>query len=142
LEDLEEEEYDSAVSWRFGTFFLVAFLILFLSAVLFPKKDDPVPCEECEIDKLIAKEGSDASDPETNKVCEEDCCIEEANDCNDSCNNEACDNDKVINERPTPINWAMVIGITLGDFLHNFTDGVFIGTAFTLCTYDIAISLS
>ncbi len=37
-------------------------------------------------------------------------------------------------DKPTkPIDITLILSILIGDFCHNFTDGVFIGTAFMLC---------
>jgi len=33
---------------------------------------------------------------------------------------------------------AILVALCLGDFMHNFTDGVFIGAAFKLCSPDVA----
>ena len=33
---------------------------------------------------------------------------------------------------------AVLVGICIGDFMHNFTDGVLIGTAFKLCSSSVA----
>lgn len=33
---------------------------------------------------------------------------------------------------------AVLVALCLGDFMHNFTDGVFIGAAFKLCSPDVA----
>ena len=37
---------------------------------------------------------------------------------------------------------SLLTGILIGDFFHNFCDGIFIGTAFKLCSNDIAWSIS
>jgi zinc transporter ZupT len=39
------------------------------------------------------------------------------------------------------INWALATSILLGDGFHNFTDGIFLGNAFVLCSRDIAYTL-
>jgi zinc transporter ZupT len=40
------------------------------------------------------------------------------------------------------INYSFAAGILLGDFFHNFADLILVGTAFTLCTYDLAVTIS
>jgi zinc transporter ZupT len=37
-----------------------------------------------------------------------------------------------------PVNFPLAISILLGDAIHNFTDGVFLGNSFLLCSRDIA----
>jgi zinc transporter ZupT len=40
-----------------------------------------------------------------------------------------------------PINYRLCSSILLGDWCHNFADGIFIGAGFKLCTTDVAISI-
>jgi zinc transporter ZupT len=37
-----------------------------------------------------------------------------------------------------PINWNLAVLILLGDAVHNFADGIFLGTAFLLCSSSVA----
>ena len=39
------------------------------------------------------------------------------------------------------VNMPLVLSILLGDFFHNFTDGIFIGNALILCSRDIAFTM-
>jgi zinc transporter ZupT len=39
------------------------------------------------------------------------------------------------------INWGLATSILLGDGFHNFTDGIFLGNAFVLCSRDIAYTM-
>ena len=41
-----------------------------------------------------------------------------------------------------PINAALAMSIVLGDFFHNVTDGVFVGTVFILCNRHLAIMVT
>jgi zinc transporter ZupT len=40
-----------------------------------------------------------------------------------------------------PINWTLAASILVGDFFHNFTDGVFLGSAFSLCSRELGYTL-
>jgi zinc transporter ZupT len=43
--------------------------------------------------------------------------------------------------RRTPINYTLAASILVGDFFHNFTDGVFLGSAFSLCSRELGYTL-
>jgi zinc transporter ZupT len=40
------------------------------------------------------------------------------------------------------VNWALASSVLIGDFFHNFTDGVLVGTAFSLCHRELAVAIS
>jgi zinc transporter ZupT len=166
----EHEDFDSAVAWRFGTCLLAGFLIPVITGMLVSGGEHkPKECDVCEEDKIPNKlidEGSpeDATDPEgkTNVSCDEDCTHKQ--ECDETCNVK-CDGDHVsqdhghddhdhkhehshpghsdesIDSSPV-INYSLASSILMGDFFHNFADGIFVGTAFTLCSYDLAVTIS
>ncbi|KAL7567886.1 hypothetical protein ACA910_022666 [Epithemia clementina (nom. ined.)] len=41
-----------------------------------------------------------------------------------------------------PKNWSLAMSILAGDFFHNFTDGIFIGTSFMLCGNEIGYTVT
>lgn len=43
---------------------------------------------------------------------------------------------------PQEINWALASSVLIGDFFHNFTDGILVGTAFSLCDRELAVAIS
>ena len=48
---------------------------------------------------------------------------------------EVAEEDKVI-------DWSLFASLSVGDFAHNFCDGIFIGTAFLLCDRSLAITIT
>ena len=48
----------------------------------------------------------------------------------------------VASKLPRPINLRLAATITIGDFCHNFCDGIFLGTAFLLCSNSIAWTIT
>ena len=40
-----------------------------------------------------------------------------------------------------PINWKLICSILIGDGFHNFSDGIFIGIAFMICSRRVAIAM-
>lgn len=40
------------------------------------------------------------------------------------------------------INYRLATSLFVGDFFHNFADGIFIGTAFTFCDRSVAIAIA
>lgn len=123
-DDHEEEDFDSAVAWRFGLCVLCGFLIPALTALLTPTFHEPLECETC--DPLVEQEKTTTKDEETAD-----------HECDDH-----CEHDHKEQKTPAKINWRLASSIIIGDFAHNFTDGIFVGTAFMLCDYDIAIGIS
>jgi zinc transporter ZupT len=45
-------------------------------------------------------------------------------------------------EKGKPINFRLCASLLLGDFFHNFADGIFIGNAFLLCTNSVAWAIA
>jgi len=58
----------------------------------------------------------------------------------DSANQVDADSSKD-NANPKPINYKLATSILLGDFFHNFADGIFLGTAFLVCSNAVAYAI-
>jgi zinc transporter ZupT len=143
-EEHAEEEENSSYMWMFGVAVLAGFLLPVLISTFFPSVD-PAECEVCaataqEQDKLagideIEEEEDNNSYPKSNMEtvdmnCEEGVCGHSPSD---------------HNAPKTPThgvrNWSLVASISVGDALHNFTDGVFLGNAFLLCGRSVAYTM-
>jgi zinc transporter ZupT len=108
----DEQDFESAVAWRFGTCILACFLIPVITGILVAGDEHkPKECDVCEEDKIPNKLIYEGSPKDSTSV------------------------DPVI-------NYSLAAGLLLGDFFHNFVDGISLGTAFTLCTYDLAVTIS
>lgn len=129
---LDEEhhtaEFKPAAVWRFGASLLGGFLLpLFLDA-LFSNKQDHYEGDRDQNESLVSDEEKASS------TCND---LTEAyegtveNHSHDTCKH-TCDH-----RRSTPkakkVNLSLVMSILLGDALHNFCDGVFVGIALSTC---------
>ena len=117
-------------------------------------KKDEIDSKDIKHDEEM-KEDIDISPEEDNDdtMTVGECC--EAGGCEPIDNTACCDeedggkncpgsslvaNDSII--RSPAKNYSLAASILLGDFFHNFTDGIFVGTAFLLCSRDLAITIA
>jgi zinc transporter ZupT len=42
---------------------------------------------------------------------------------------------------PKPINYSLAASVLIGAFFHNFSDGILLGTAFSLCHRELALTI-
>jgi zinc transporter ZupT len=89
---------------------------------------------------------SNADPTAIGELCEDTSCKEGEHHGNDDASGlepeVALDGANTPLKKVTPINYSLASSVLLGDFFHNFTDGIFIGTAFMLCDNDLAISVA
>jgi zinc transporter ZupT len=146
----EHAEENTSYMWMFGVAVLAGFLLPVLISTFFPSVDP----EECEVCAATAQEQSKLAGIDEQEIEEE-----EDNNSYPKSNMETVDmnceegvcghspSDHVL-KNSTPAapahgvrNWSLVASISVGDALHNFTDGVFLGNAFLLCGRSVAYTM-
>jgi zinc transporter ZupT len=50
--------------------------------------------------------------------------------------------DDAVETAPIPINYSLAASVLIGDFFHNFSDGILLGTAFSLCHRELALTIT
>jgi zinc transporter ZupT len=167
-EDHDEHEEEGGAQWRFGLALLCGFLFPILIGTIFPSPDTSA-CEQCFDSKAEEESASsqsaveeDQADPEgvtrtgpppvlahhNEKKAGDD---SEAVVVKDHSHSQSQKVDESLAKEDTAttfehhqgstINWGLATSILLGDGFHNFTDGIFLGNAFVLCSRDIAYTL-
>jgi zinc transporter ZupT len=128
--DEEHDEHGAELStetvWKFGASLLGGFLLpLFFDAVFSNKQDH----YEGDHDQTIMKRDEEgAQDGDSHHDTNED---SEENHSHSKCQHSGSHaHSKVGNKN---INISLVLSILIGDALHNFCDGVFVGVALSLC---------
>jgi zinc transporter ZupT len=98
----------------------------------------------------VKKEGSENDDDSVGNPMTLDEGCESAGCCDHSeriCHGEAEQDLTVTYEskplaRSTKIDYSLAGSVLIGDFFHNFTDGILVGTAFNLCDRQLAIAIT
>jgi zinc transporter ZupT len=126
-EDEEHEEHvetEVPIAWRLGVSVMGGFLIPVVTSLFFPHYDDDAESTK-ESEAPPKKELSDEEDETTSPAGETEEPVK-----------------PVVPQAPKAINYALMSSILLGDFFHNFTDGILVGVSFSLCTRSLAISVA
>lgn len=143
LQEDEDHSGESASTWRFGTAILGGFLIPVVTHALFPHNHEDL---------------HDAGSEKSNVGCGDEkpvLGVGETGETDSTQREKAEEQDSALAEEQTedssvsaPVktwrttNPSLMTSIFLGDFFHNFADGVFLGTAFLLCDRSLAITIT
>jgi len=166
-----EAHSKNGAAWRLGASLLGGFLFPILLGAIFPPPDIS-ECEVCREralqgesilspaaqDRVLQDDDDDEDDgqeaatdqdytnheqPTMDLNCDDgECthCHDHGQDDNEESNKKIMEEKKAVAEHPR--NISLAASILLGDFCHNFCDGIFLGTAFLLCSKSIAWTLT
>jgi zinc transporter ZupT len=150
VRDLQETEtysiHKEEAKWKFGAACLGGFIIPILMGALFPAPDVS-DCEDCNLEEAEAFRQEEVdSGVEDNAVDDEENPVKpsHAKTSDPEAGVKDTEESAVVASTPNKhqgVNWPLVSSIILGDGFHNFTDGIFIGNAFILCSRDIAYTM-
>lgn len=136
---LENSEAD--VAWKFGVSVLGGYFIPFIFSGLFPHRPSTDDHDIVQANKTDNSTNPVA--PLRNTVGEDD--MEKGHDGKSKDNDELSSTTETVeldlSHNTTP-DYRLMTSILVGDFFHNFSDGIFIGASFLLCSQSFAIAVS
>ena len=130
----EAEELEGTINTRFGISLIMGFFLPLLIRILFPSYDKNSGRSSVE-----GKSGVSTKDDTISEVVENAVVVGESeeNENSSDAENQVVD----LTDMKVPIDYNLLASIVLGDGLHNFGDGIFIGIAFLLCSNKTAIAI-
>ena len=144
---LENSESDTA--WKFGVSLMGGYFIPFIFSGIFPHshvpKDDDIHLNHKQEETAILKSSAQAeaveyTDDDTGKrVVATGSTKDDIELRSEEEHTDVGTEKKVVAIRP---DYRLATAVLVGDFFHNFADGIFIGTAFLLCSTTIAITVT
>jgi UTP--glucose-1-phosphate uridylyltransferase len=150
LEEGEEDHSgEAAATWRFGSAILGGFLIPVIAHMMFPHHDhfDEHPNKPTEVEDSALEENGIHSEKsaamlthDTGNVPEVDESVSSKEDI------RGTQDDTIVDANPGRFsnlkNYSLMTSLFIGDFMHNFADGVFLGTSFLLCSRSLALTIA
>lgn len=150
LQEGDSHDGEAAATWRFGTAIIGGFLIPVVTHIWFPHTEDIIEELMQPEDTVDVSDGSESDDnskhrsetilipKETPAVVEDDTSPVEESEL-PPVEESTRPADKIHPKRI--INWSLLTSVVIGDFFHNFSDGVFIGTAWLSCDRSLAVTI-
>ena len=136
---LENSEAD--VAWKFGISVLGGYFIPFVLSGLFPHGPS---IDDREMDPVNNADSTTTPVAPVGTPIGEDH-VEKGHDGKSKDSDELDSKTKTVEvDSPTNIipDYRLMTSILVGDFFHNFSDGIFIGTSFLVCSQSFAIAVA
>lgn len=137
------ENTESDVAWKFGVSLLGGYFIPFVFAGLFPHC--PV-IDNLDMAKVNEADSTTTDGAAVGKVTDEGE-VEKVVDGNSKEELEmrssgTTTTDDQDSSTSITVDYRLMTSVLVGDFFHNFSDGIFIGTAFLVCSQSFAIAVA
>lgn len=170
LQEEDSHDGEAAVTWRFGVSILGGFMIPLVSHLWFPHVDEVVEinqelqqeardAEKAREEATAKPSGPKDSEASTGSIGQEDEGektdpeetdakdvtsekFETAQFAEDAAVATGTEGAQNVTRRSRFHNKSLMASLCIGDFFHNFADGVFLGTAWLLCSRDLAIAIT
>ncbi|KAG7374924.1 ZIP zinc transporter [Nitzschia inconspicua] len=154
LQEEDDHSEEAAATWRFGAAILGGFLVPVVSHIIFHQDD----LHTCVVDNLMESDvkreisddpardqGKNVSNVNSDALAEGESTFGLKSD---EKSTDSCEKETAVSSEVAPIkgvrltNPSLTASLFLGDFFHNFSDGVFIGAAFLLCDRNLALAIT
>mmetsp|Transcript_9388 Transcript_9388/g.16364 ORF Transcript_9388/g.16364 Transcript_9388/m.16364 type:complete len:461 (-) Transcript_9388:157-1539(-) len=159
LQEEDDHSGESAATWRFGSAILGGFLIPVFGHLVFPHshtheddgEEEKVTAAESEAtEEDQEKESKHRHSDHTHEFLSTDKISVHSDQVPEAGDNTSSDNAEATSEEPEKApgrfshlkNFSLMSSIFIGDFMHNFADGVFLGTSFLLCSRELALTIA
>ena len=139
------DDNEAAASWKFGASLLSGFLFPILLHIFFPEREHVLEDEVKETVEEHVHTNNNMNEQQQEQQQEQQRDVdddeEENSDKSPTSTEVTAEDVSASRVKTKPIDWTLACSILVGDFFHNFTDGVFVGTSFLLCSRDVGYTI-